>query len=213
MTDSSPAPATSQQHATMDLRLDRATTLFVVMDVQERLVDAMPDECRSVAVDNVIRLISGARILGLPLVVTEQYPQGLGATIAPVAQAVEELHPRPVPVAKVEFDGCSDENFLSALNEAATGADRAPDSTRSIVLCGMETHICIYQTARALRERGYAVHVPVDATCCRRIDNHRIAEHLLEKTGSLITSTETVLFDLLHRADSADFKAVNKLIR
>lgn len=192
-----------------ELQLSREDTLFVVMDVQERLVAAMPDECRSVAVDNVIRLIQGARILSMPLVITEQYPQGLGHTIDPVAQAIAELAPAPVPIDKVDFDGCVDDRFAASLQEAGKDG-RKP---RSIVLFGMETHICIYQTARALVARGFSVHVPVDACCCRRIENHRIAEQLLVRAGAITTSTETVLFDLLARADSNDFKAINKLVR
>lgn len=197
----------------MDLKLDRAHTLFVVMDVQERLVDAMPDECRSVAVDNVIRLIQGARILNLPLVITEQYPQGLGHTIDPVAQAIKELNPTPLPIDKVEFDGCADDRFLAAINEAVHHREDTPRVPNTIVLCGMEAHVCIYQTARSLAAHGHTVHVPIDASCCRRIDNHRIAEQLLTRAGAIITNTETVLFDLLSRADNAEFKAISKLVR
>lgn len=200
------------------LKLDRSRTLIVVMDVQERLVAAMPDECRGVAIDNVIRLIQGARILGIPVVVTEQYPQGLGHTIDPVAQALKELNPAPLPIEKVEFDGCTDERFLAALDSAFsdqphTGGAGNGHGQRTAVLCGMETHICIYQTARSLVEHGYAVHIASDATCSRRLDNHLIARNLLKQLGAVITSTEIALFDLIGRGDSAHFKAINKLVR
>jgi hypothetical protein len=112
-------------------------------------------------------------------------------------------------VEKVEFDACCDAAFLDALGigEGAAAAQR------TIVLCGMETHICVYQTARALQERGHSVHVPVDATCCRRPENRRIAERLLERAGAVLTTTETALFDLLKRAGSEEFKAISKLVR
>ena len=125
----------------MDLKLNRDNTLFVVMDVQERLVDAMPDECRSVAVDNVIRLVQGARILNLPLMVTEQYPQGLGRTIDSVAQALRELDPVPSPIAKLEFDGCSDDRFLASITERSHFRAGETSSPVTVVLFGMEVHV------------------------------------------------------------------------
>ena len=204
--------STFSGHA-MDLKLDRKRSMFVIMDVQERLVDAMPDECRSVAVDNIIRLIQGARILNLPLVLTEQYSQGLGPTIESVAHAVEELAIVPRPIDKLDFDGCADDRFLAALEEVNGVRSQARDTKAAIVLCGMEAHVCIYQTARSLIARGHAVHVPIDATCCRRIDNHRIAEQLLARAGAIITSTETVLFDLLGRGGGSEFKAISNLVR
>lgn len=193
------------------LKLNRESTLLVVMDVQERLVPAMPEECRGLAIDNVIRLIQGARVMSIPLLVTEQYPQGLGRTIDPVAQALKELDPAPLPIDKVQFDGCADPQFTAALESAWSTPGTA--QPRNVVLCGMEAHICIYQTARSLVERGYGVHVAMDATCSRRRDNRRIAQGLLTNLGAVVTSTETVLFDLLGQADGDEFRAVIKLVR
>lgn len=207
---------TTQFHPSqaMHLKLDRGRTLFVVMDVQERLVDAMPDECRSVAVDNVIRLVQGARILGIPLVLTEQYPQGLGPTIEPVAQAVRELDPAPAAIDKLDFDGCADERFLAAISEWKPSAKASPQQTPiSIVLCGMEAHVCLYQTARSLLTLGHVVHVAMDAACCRRLDNRRTAEQLLSKAGAVISNTETILFDLLGRGGGNEFRAISNLVR
>jgi nicotinamidase-related amidase len=193
----------------MTLALSPDTTTLLVMDVQDRLVAAMPDDARGEAVDNIIRLVQGARILGLRVLVTEQYPTGLGRTIEPVAQAIAEFPQQPPVVEKVEFDACCDGGFLEAL-DLGDGAD---SPRRTVLLCGMETHICVYQTARALVERGHGVHVPVDATCCRRPANHRVAERLLERAGAVLTTTETALFDLLKRAGSEEFKAISKLVR
>lgn len=200
------------------LKLDRNRSLIVVMDVQERLVAAMPDEYRGAAIDNVIRLVQGARLLGIPLLFTEQYPQGLGETIEPVAQALKELNPAPSPIQKVEFDGCTDARFMQQLeamfeHPAQASSNGNGHAKNSVLLCGMETHICIYQTARSLVERGYAVHIATDATCSRRMDNHHVAQSLLKQLGAVVTSTEIALFDLLGRGDSADFKALIKLVR
>lgn len=198
----------------MELRLTRQTTSLVVMDVQDRLVAAMPDEARSMAVDNVIRLVQGARILDLPTIATEQYPAGLGSTIESVDAALREGNPEGSPIDKLEFNACDDLRFAEAIESASRtqsidGSDLAP----ALVLCGMETHICIYQTARALCARGYRLHVPHDATCCRRPADHEVALRLLEHAGAIVTSTETVLFDLLGKAGADDFKAINKLVR
>lgn len=197
----------------MDRGLQPDTTTLVVMDVQERLVAAMPDEARSEALDNVIRLVQGARILGVPVVVTEQYPTGLGSTVTPVTHALTEFADRPRTVAKVEFNACRDPSFASALEETWKDRLRAPDDKPGVVLCGMETHICVYQTARALVARGVQVQVPHDAACSRRPDNHRVAQSLIERAGALVTGTETVLFELLGRAGSEEFKAISKLVR
>lgn len=192
--------------------LTPANSVLIVMDMQERLVSAMPDEVRSASVDNVIRLVQGARILGVPLIVTEQYPAGLGATIEPVNQALAEFPVAPMRIAKVDFNACADPRFLDALDAAWPAAARDSTARRSIVLCGMDTHICVYQTARALAA-NYDVHVPFDATCSRRQDDSRVALRLLERSGVAVTTTETVLFELLGRAGSPEFKTISKLVR
>lgn len=196
----------------MTRRLQIDTTLLVVMDVQDRLFAAMPDEARSATIDNVIRLIQGARILGLPVLHTEQYPQGLGATVAPVAAALSECDPKAAPIAKTEFDACLEGGFADALTSIGNGNPDRPN-IEDVVLCGMETHICIYQTARALVGRDLRVHVPYDATCCRNPEHHRIAQSLLAECGASVTTTETALFELLARAGGEAFRAINKLVR
>lgn len=197
----------------MDGRLTRQATTLVVMDVQERLVAAMPDEARSVAVDNVIRLVQGARILDVPTVLTEQYPQGLGTTIEPVSAAIAEGNPALRAIEKLDFDACADTRFVTALANAAEGRAQPNDGPRAVVLCGLETHICIYQTARALVANGYQVHVPFDATCCRNPHNEPVARRLLERAGAIVSITETILFELLGRATGDEFRAINKLVR
>jgi nicotinamidase-related amidase len=192
--------------------LTPANTVLIVMDMQDRLVSAMPDELRSVTVDNVIRLVQGARILNVPLVVTEQYPAGLGATIEPVNHALAEFGTPPPRVAKVDFNACEDARFLDAVQSSWSAEARQAPGRRSLVLCGMDTHICVYQTARALAD-SYDVYVPFDATCSRRQDDSRVALRLLERSGVAVTTTETVLFELLGRAGSSEFKAISKLVR
>lgn len=193
----------------MSMRLTTDSTVLVVMDVQERLVAAMPEEVRGEAIDNIIRLVQGARILGVPVIATEQYPVGLGPTVAPLAHALAESG-ASTPIAKNDFDACSDPGFASALEERLAGRALAECT---VLVCGMETHICIYQTARTLVARGQRVQVPYDATCSRKPEPHAIARGLIEKVGATITCTEAVLFDLLGRSGGDEFKAISKLVR
>lgn len=189
------------------------TTTLIVMDVQEKLVAAMAPEVRGAAIDNVIRLVQGARILKVPLLITEQYPHGLGPTIDTVQQAIRELDPVPAIIEKVEFDACREGHFTQAV-EVAAGNRTAPGSEGpSVILCGMETHVCVYQTARTLAARGMQVHVPMDATCCRSSHNHTVAQGLLRDLGATVTSTETILFDLLGRAGHDEFRSISNLVR
>ncbi|MDH5673450.1 MAG: isochorismatase family protein [Myxococcales bacterium] len=194
----------------MNSRLHRGSTTLVVMDVQERLVAAMPDGTRGATIDNIIRLVQGCRVLGIPVVITEQYPTGLGRTVEPLSQALNEFAVQPPLVSKVDFDACADPAFIEAL---AGVSESSAGQGHSVVLCGMETHICVYQTARALVERDIAVHVPMDASCCRRECCHQAAAGLLRNAGALLSCTETVLFECLGRAGTQEFKEISKLVR
>ena len=186
------------------LRLDPQDTVVAVIDVQEKLVAAMPEEARTRTVRNVANLVEGARVLGVPVIVTEQYPKGLGPTVGPVREAVARIAGAGAPIEKVEFDACAVPAFAEALEKLGR---------HTVVLAGMEAHICVYQTARALAARGLTVHVPMDAVCSRVPENLAVAEKLYERTGAVTTSTETVLFDLLGRASGDAFKTISKLVK
>ena len=179
-------------------RLDRGDAVLLVIDIQERLAAAMAERARVVA--NAGHLIAGARLLGVPVVHTEQYPRGLGPT-------VEELRPAlapDAPVEKLTFDCCGEPAFVPALE----GTGRA-----TAVVCGMEAHICVLQTVLGLLARGMTVHVAADAVCSRDLGNARTALELLRDAGAVITCTETVLFQLLGRAGTPEFKAIQQRIR
>jgi len=191
-------------------KLAPETTALVVVDVQERLAAAMPAEALERTLRGVTTLIECARLLGMPVLVTEQYPKGLGPTHARVQGALATL-PKPARVIeKIEFDATLCGAFAATFDDVLR-----VDATRmrSVVLTGMEAHICVYQTARGLRGEHFHVHVPVDATCSRSPDNHRIAEGLWHGVGAVVTSTEAVAFDLLGQAGSDAFKAISKLVR
>jgi nicotinamidase-related amidase len=183
-------------------RLDPASTVLLVVDVQDRLAAAMPPETLERLVKNTGILLDAAKTLGVKVVVSEQYPKGLGPTLPAVASKIAEAG--ATPMAKVTFDACSDLAIARALS------DHDP---RSVIVVGMETHVCVFQTARELVKRGYATYVVADAVASRTEENRRIGLSLCERAGAIVTATETVCFDWLGQAGSDAFKAISKLVR
>lgn len=183
-------------------RLDPKSTAIVVVDVQEKLATAMPAETLAQLTKNAGILLDTAKALGVRVLASEQYPKGLGPTVAPLADRLRDLGTAPLP--KDTFDACSDLGFARAL------ADISP---RGVVVVGMESHVCVFQTARELVKRGYTTHVVADAVSSRTEENRRIGLALCERAGATITVTETVVFDLLGRAGTDVFKQVSKLVR
>lgn len=183
------------------LELWSERSILVIVDMQERLAQAMPSPLGDQAIANAGRLLLGATVLGVPTVVTEQYPQGLGRTVQRLRESVDHFS----AIEKTEFNCCANTDFARGV------ASLAP--RRQIVLCGMEAHICVYQTARGLVRDGFDVAVALDATCSRSPENRRIAEGLLKDAGCLVSSTETVLFDWLKGAGHDGFKAISQLVR
>jgi nicotinamidase-related amidase len=183
-------------------RLDPKRTAVVVVDIQERLAAVMPAEQRA-RVERAARiLVEGARVLGAPVIATEQYPKGLGPTLPPIA---ELLKAADAPCfEKLAFSACDASGFAERLT--ATGVTHA-------VVLGMETHVCVYQTVRDLVGRGIEVHVPVDGVASRQDDHREVGLALCEKAGATRTTAETVVFDWLAQASGDAFKQVSKLVR
>ncbi len=178
-------------------RLDRKTACLVVVDVQEKLIPVMwnfaPVEkyCRA--------MILAARDLDLPIIATEQYPKGLGATLA----SVREVLPA-APLVKMHFSCGADPEFTKAL--AATGR-------RQVIVVGLETHVCVYQTVRDLVAAGFEVHLCADAVTSRFEEHRRIAIEQMRDLGAVVTSAETAIFDLLHACGTPEFKRVSPYVR
>jgi nicotinamidase-related amidase len=183
------------------MTLDRQRTALVVIDVQERLFPAMDADHREEVMRNIKVLTATARRLHLGMLVTEQYPKGLGHTL----QEVKDTLPAEVqPVEKVAFSCLGVDAFRSRL--AATGA-------RQLLLAGIEAHVCVLMSALDLLAEGYAVHVVADAVTSRTQANWRLAMAQLRQAGAVVTTTETVLFQLLRQADTDDFRELARLIR
>jgi nicotinamidase-related amidase len=182
--------------------LSRARAGLLVVDVQDKLVSAMPSEIQPVVLRNASILIDAAHRMGLPIVVSQQYPKGLGQTVQPIEDVLAGKQAHRFD--KVEFSAADTAEFAALASKL--GRDQW-------IVCGIEAHVCVYQTARGLVARGYQVHVAADACASRTKANWKIGMGLVEKTGALVTSTEVCVFDLLGRAGSEDFKALSKAIR
>jgi len=184
-------------------QLSRARAALLVVDIQERLAAAMSEEVLGRVVRNTAVLIEAARRLGLPIVVSQQYPKGLGHTLSSLEDALRDA-PNVHRFDKVEFSAADCDAF----------AQLAPTLKRDQwIVAGMEAHVCVYQSARGLVARGYEVHVASDAISSRTKANWRIGLSLLERAGAIVTSTEVCVFDLLGKAGSEDFKALSRLIK
>ncbi len=173
----------------------REDGVLVVIDVQEKLMPAIVD--RENLVDHLVRLLKFAQIIGLPVVLTEQ--EKLGATLP----EVKGLTPSVSPIGKVSFDCFRNAEFETAVRE--TGRT-------TLILTGVETHVCVAQTAlHAMPE--YAVHVVSDAVGSRTEDNWRIGLERMRQAGAVITSTEMLIFELLQQAGTEEFRATLPLVK
>lgn len=183
-------------------RLIANSTLVVVVDIQERLAAAMPKERMADIERSASVLLEAARLLGAKVAVTEQYPKGLGPTIAPIQEKIALLDAPKLE--KMAFSAADEASFLDLLGQSKPSA---------IVVLGMEAHVCVFQTVRDLVQKGFPVHVPVDGVASRRDDHREIGLELSTRAGAYATTTESIVFDWLRRAGSDEFRAISKLIR
>jgi nicotinamidase-related amidase len=179
------------------LRPERAA--LVVVDLQERLLPAIEGHER--VVRNGVLLLRLAEALDLPVVMTTQYRRGLGATVPEVLAAA----PAVEPVDKVSFGCFGSPEFLARL-DALGGRDQ-------LLVCGIESHICVTQTVLGALEKGYAVHVASDAVGSRAEENRAVGLRRMERAGALLSSTEMAIYELLGRSDAAAFKKMLPLLK
>ena len=183
-------------------RLSPEECAVLVIDVQERLAAAMPQAQMAEVTRAATVLVDAATLLGARVLASEQYPAGLGATLAPVAAELTKAG--VTPIAKVEFSACDNPAFERALADARA---------RAAIVVGMEAHVCVFQTVRELCARGVEVFVPVDGVASRRDDHRAAGLELCRAAGATITTMETVVFDWLRRAGTDAFKHLSKRIR
>jgi nicotinamidase-related amidase len=185
------------------LRIEPPRAGLLIIDVQERLAGAMQPEAMAAVERNSLILVEAACRFELPIVVSQQYPKGLGSTIEPLATRLESassVH----RFDKVEFSVCGAEAFPPISKELGR---------EQWIVIGMETHVCVYQTVRDLVASGSTVFVPVDAVASRTDSNRLVGLELMSRAGAVRTCTETVVFDLLGKAGGEDFKVLSKMIR
>ncbi len=183
------------------MKLDRNKAILVVIDVQERMLPVI--DRAAVVVSNVGRLIRGSHILGVPVILTEQYTKGLGPTVESIRNVLRESGGyEPIEKSCFSAHGCA--AFETRLSEL--------DRTQ-ILLAGVETHVCVYQTAMDLLQDEYEVTIIADAVSSRTAENKAIALERLTSEGVKLSSTEMVLFELLVQAGTDEFRAISKLVK
>ncbi|MCE9667217.1 isochorismatase family protein [Myxococcus stipitatus] len=178
-------------------RLSQDQAALLIIDVQERLCAAMERDALDRMLARTNAAIEGARALGLPIIVTEQYPQGLGPTHSLVRMRVKDV----TPVEKLEFSAAVPQ-VLSLLG-----------ARKQVLVAGMETHVCVFQTVRDLAERGLSPVLLADALLSRSAEDRRVGLDLCRDAGGTVSTVETVLFDLLGRAGTPEFKKVSAAVR
>jgi nicotinamidase-related amidase len=179
-------------------RLHRDSTTLAVIDMQLRFRDVIAGMPQVLAACS--RLVRFHQRLEMPILTTEHYPAGLGATLPELRELMQPFR----PLEKISFSCADDAGFRKALGDL---------HRRQIVLCGIETHICVYQTARDLHAQGLQVVVAADATGSRRVHDRELALASLRGAGVQVLSTETILFEILRVARTADFKAVADILK
>ncbi|MDO0825304.1 hydrolase [Desulfosporosinus nitroreducens] len=177
--------------------LKESEVVLLVIDIQDKLIPVM--KYGEQVIQNINTLISAAKKLGAPIIVTEQYPKGLGKTVSEVSNNLEGS----LTYEKSTFSGCTGE-----VTSALKGLGR-----KKIIITGTETHVCVFQTVRDLLDNGYQVFVVRDAVCSRTKENYLNGLSLMTSMGAVETNTETVLFDLIKQSGTPLFRELSKLIK
>lgn len=180
------------------MTINREDTLAVFIDYQERLVPAMSHS--EEMIDKTCRLAAGLKVLETPHLVTQQYTKGIGETIPAIAEAIGEFE----AIEKTCFNCMSNMDFVNQLELM---------SKPNIVVCGIEAHICLQQTVEQLLAEGYNVYVPADCISSRSQNDFLWATERMEKFGAVITTYESILYELLKDSKAEGFKEISKIVK
>ncbi|WP_217589575.1 hydrolase [Lentibacillus saliphilus] len=173
-------------------------TVFVLIDVQGKLARIVHES--EAVIDSLKKLIKGLRILDVPIIWLEQYPQGLGATVEEIADELDGIS----PIEKTTFSACKNEAFMRELK----ATDR-----KHVLIAGIEAHVCVYQTAKDLNRLEYDVHLVKDAVSSRTPFNKQIGIEAMEEAGITGTSVEMALYELMGEAGTDTFKRILQIIK
>lgn len=182
-------------------KLDPASTMFLIIDVQTNLAAAMKKDVMGMVEGNTNIIIQASRALNVPVLVTEQYRKGLGSTLDSLSA---NLGGNFSPIEKLSFSACGEAEFIKQLQAL---------NRQYVMLSGIESHVCVLQTALELMERGHIVHVISDATCSRYKNDWKSAMKYLRSAGAIITTTEIALFQLLQKAGTPAFKIISPMFK
>jgi len=182
-------------------RLDRKNALLVVIDVQEKLAAVIHEQ--DSLQRNIERLIRGCHLLGVPAIVTEQYPRGLGSTSELLQNSLRETYGLNA-IQKMCFSAGGSDEFMSAIRSSGR---------RQVLICGIETHVCVYQTVKDLLGAKFEITLIADAVSSRTPSNRDIAIRRMEREGAKLSSTEMALFELTVNAGTDEFKAISRLVK
>ena len=180
------------------LKIERDDAIFVAIDFQERLLPVMHD-CETLEA-KAAKLVKGMRTLNIPIIVTQQYTKGLGQTVPSIAEALGEF----TPIEKTSFSCLGEEAFVDAIEASDKG---------TVILAGVEAHICVEQTAIDLLRDGYEVAIVADCIQSRDPQNKEITLQRLAQAGAIVTSYESVLHELLGGSKASEFKAISAIVK
>ena len=178
--------------------LTKNNSILVIVDVQERLIPSMSRQ--QALIDNLSRLVRGITALKMPIILTEQYPEKLGGTVAEISSIPDD----PILVSKRCFSCWQESTFRNKLNSV---------NHENVILAGIETHVCVYQSAIDLIINGFNVHLVADAVSSRKDSNREFGIERMKQDGVKLTTTEMVLFELIGVAQGEDFKQILNIIR
>ncbi len=179
--------------------LNIENSILIIIDIQEKLVKAAKEG--EICAKNSAKLLKAANILNIPTIITEQYPKGLGKTVTEISQ---EMTTGTTVIEKSSFSAMLEPEF----NKHTIQTDR-----KQVILCGIETHICVLQTAQDLIKSGFEVYIVRDGVSSRSTDERDIGLELAKQYGAKITGTEIVLFELLKTSKHPNFKEIQALIK
>lgn len=182
----------------MPTMLTTDNTVLIVIDIQDRMVRVMHSKER--LLQNLVKLIKGAQVLDIPIILTEQYPAGLGSTLP----EINELLPDIQPIEKLCFNCCDEERFRQELETL---------NRQQVLIAGIEAHICVYQTSMSLLQSGYEVQVVVDCIASRELENKEVCLTKMSHAGISPTTTEMALFELLKVAKGEKFKQISNIVK
>ncbi len=180
------------------VRLNREDTILVAIDFQEKLLPAMAEKEK--VEKNIIKLAKGLNVFEIPKLVTTQYARGLGVTTDEVGEALGTF----IEIDKTTFSAYKNEEFKNALWESGR---------KTVIMTGIETHICVEQTTLDLLEAGYKVVVVADCMRSRDLENHNISVAKMAQAGATVTCTESILYELLGGAKAPEFKAISAIVK